>query len=60
LGSGDYGVFGIVNGKLLMGQRREVLLNFGANDANGMVRTGVQSFTNQSGNVGRDIVVGMV
>ena len=56
---GNDGIFGVVNGEIV-GQGGEVFLDLGTNDANGVIGTGVQSLAHQGGDVGWDVVGGMV
>ena len=56
---GDDGVFGIVNGEFVR-QRGEVILDLGANDADGVVGTSVQALAHESGDVGRHVVVRVI
>jgi hypothetical protein len=52
-------IFGIVH-DVFMWKRGEVILNFGTDDTQRMIRLGVQSFTDEGGDVRRDVIVGMI
>mmetsp|Transcript_10026 Transcript_10026/g.19689 ORF Transcript_10026/g.19689 Transcript_10026/m.19689 type:complete len:265 (+) Transcript_10026:722-1516(+) len=56
---GDDGVFGVVDG-VLDGEGGEVFLDFGADDADGVGGPGVQALADEGGDVGGDVVVGVV
>jgi len=45
---------------LIVGEAREVILDFRPNNSDGMIRLGVQSLSDQCGDVWGDVVVGMI